>query len=242
VNQQFADRYWPNQDPIGKRIRLADRPEQWMRVVGVTATGRYMWIGELPMTFLYLPFAQQTRTRMSLVVETAAADASPLAAPLRDAIRALDPAMPITRERTVADLYHERAVQVPGIIATMVSSIGALGLVLTLVGLYGLVAFSVAGRTREIGIRMAIGAAKADVLRMVLRQGLALSLAGIALGGIASIGVARALAAAMVGVGAPNPLLYVATPAMLIALPAAASYLPARRAARVDPLVALREE
>ena len=120
-------------------------------------------------------------------------------------------------------------------------TMGALGLTLALVGLYGLVAYSVARRTREIGIRMAIGAARSDVLKMVLRQGMMLSLAGILVGGVASVGAARLLAAGMAGLGAPNPAAYVFVPILLICLTLAASYLPARRASAVDPLVALKE-
>ena len=119
---------------------------------------------------------------------------------------------------------------------------GLLGLTLALIGLYALIAYSVARRTREIGIRMAIGAGKADVLEMVLRQGLRLSIAGIVVGGVASVALARLLTAALVGLGTPNPATYVIVPAVLICLTMAASYFPARRASLVDPLVALRNE
>ena len=250
VNEQFANRYWPNQDPIGKRIRLPNKRQpgsaslsgERLEIVGVTRTGKYLWIAEAPMPFLYLPFAQQDRTRMSLLVESTSADASGLAAPLRELVASIDVAQPIANAQTFAQLYRQRAVAVPTIIMQTVGTIGVLGLTLALIGVYGLVAYSVTRRTREIGIRMAIGAAKSDVLAMVLRQGLILSVSGIAVGGVASVVVARALSAALVGIGRPNPITYVIVPLLLAGMTTAASYFPARRASLVDPLVALRYE
>jgi putative ABC transport system permease protein len=240
VNEEFAGTYWPGQNAIGKRLRLPEDNGPWIEIVGIARTAKYTWIGEQPMPFLYLPFAQQARTRMSLLVESATADAAGLASPLRGVVRALDVNQPVSNMTTLARLYRERAVGVPLIIMQTVGSIGLLGLTLTLIGLYGLVAYSVARRTREIGIRIAVGAARSDVLSMVLRQGIRLSLIGIFLGGIASVAVARILSAALIGVGATNPLVYVVVPLLLVGLTAAASYVPARRASRVDPLVALR--
>ena len=242
VNEQFAARYWPNQNAIGRRIRLPRRHDALLEIVGVTRTGKYTWIGEAPMPYVYVPFAQQPRARMSLLVESMMPDAAALAAPLREIVRTLDVDQPISKMQTYAHLYRERAVAVPGIIMQTVIAISLIGLTLALVGLYGLVAYSVSRRTREIGIRMAIGAARSNVLSMVLRQGLLLSVAGIALGGLASVGVARVLSAALVGVGPPNRAVYVIVPVALVTLTTAASYFPARRAAHVDPLVALRYE
>jgi putative ABC transport system permease protein len=242
VNEEFAKRYWPNADPIGKRLRLSDRPGTWMEVVGITKTGKYWWIAETPKPFLYLPFAQQERTRMTLLVETTNADAAFLAAPLRNVVGTLDVDLPVLDVQTYSSLYHERAIAVPLMIMQLVGTMGLLGLTLTLIGLYALVAYSVARRTREIGIRMAIGAGKSDVLQMVLRQGLMLSIGGIAVGGVASVAVARLLTATLAGVGTPNPATYAIVPAGLICLTMAASFFPARRASLVDPLVALRYE
>ena len=179
---------------------------------------------------------------MSLLVETTNADPALLAAPLREAVRRLDVNQPVFNVQTFSHLYRERTIAVPLMIVQMVGAMGLLGLTLTLIGLYGLVAYSVTRRTREIGIRMAIGAGKSDVLRMVLRQGLRLSAAGILLGGVASVVVARLLTAALAGLGAPSPATYVIAPVLLIGMTMAASYIPARRASRVDPLVALRHE
>ena len=242
VNEEFAKTYWPGADPIGKRVRLIDGDKPWVEVVGVTKTGKYMWIAETPKAFVYLPFAQQDRTRMSLIVETHSPDASYLATPLRDIVRTLDMNLPVLNTETYAQLFHERAIAVPLMIMQIVATMGLLGLALALIGLYALVAYSVARRTREIGIRMAIGAGKGDVLRMVMRQGLMLSIAGIAIGGVAGVVVVRLLTAALAGVGSPSPATYVIVPVALMCLTMAASYVPARRASLVDPLEAVRYE
>jgi predicted permease len=242
VNEEFAKAYWPGQPALGKRFRMNGGGEPWIEVIGLTKTGKYLFLAEPPTPFLYLPLAQHERTAMSLLVETTAADAAPLAAPLRDAVRSLDADQPIVSLRTFASLYQDRAIQVPRRVLQLVGAMGAMGLCLALMGLYGLVTYSVARRTRELGLRMAIGAARSDVLKMVLRQGFMLALKGIVVGGVASVGVARLLAAGMAGLGAPGVANYLAVPVVLAALTLAASYFPARRASAVDPLIALRDE
>jgi putative ABC transport system permease protein len=242
VNDEFAKRYWPDAEPLGRRIRLSDSPGSWMEVVGVAKTGKYWWIGETPKTFVYLPFAQHERTRMTLLAETMNADAAVVAAPLRNLMGTLDVTVPVRSIQTYASLYHERAIAVPLMIMQIVVTMGLIGLTLTLIGLYALIVYSVARRTREIGIRMAIGAGRADVLKMVLRQGLRLSIGGVVVGGVASVAVARLLTATLVGVGTPNPATYAIVPAGLICLTMASSFFPARRASLVDPLAALRQE
>jgi predicted permease len=240
VNEAFAETYWPNQDPIGKRVRLNDSQGRWLEVVGLTKTEKYTRIIEPPTPFLYLPFAQHERTRMSLLVETVDLDASALAAPLRDVVRTLDVDQPVFNLRTFSSFFEQQAVAPQLLVMKVSAAMGLLGLTLALVGLYGLVSYSVARRTREIGIRMAIGAARSDVLKMVLHQGMTLSLAGILVGGVASVAVARLLAAGLAGLGAANPATFVVVPILLISLTLAASYVPARRASKVDPLRALR--
>jgi predicted permease len=239
VNEAFASVYWPNQDPIGKRIRVN---EQWLEVVGVAQTTKYLNVVEVPTPFLYQAAAQNPRAAMSLLIETTSADAAGLGGPLRDVVRALDVNLPVSELRLFASFYASRSTAPRSMVMQVVSVMGLLGLTLALIGLYGLVTYSVARRTREIGLRMAMGAGKADVLKMVLRQGLTLSIAGILVGAIASIVVARALTAAMAGLGATNIATYVIVPIVLVCLTMAASYLPARRAASVDPLRALRYE
>jgi macrolide transport system ATP-binding/permease protein len=241
VNEEFAKRYWPDQEPIGKRIRLSSQGSI-LEVVGLAKTEKYAFIFEAPTPFLYLAFAQHQRTEMSLLVETANADASPLAEPLREVVQSLNVSQPISRLRTFASFYRQDAIAPPLLVLRTTATMGLLGLTLALVGLYGLVAYSVARRTREIGIRMAIGAGRSDVMMLVLRQGLMLSSVGVLVGGIASLAVGRLLIAGTSGLGAPSPATYVIVPVMLMVLTLLASYFPARRASRVDPLRALRHE
>jgi putative ABC transport system permease protein len=210
--------------------------------VGLAQTEKYSNILELPTAFLYLPYAQNEKPQMSMLVETINSDASPLAGPLRDLVRTYDVNQPVFSLRTFSTFYQQEATAAPLLVLRTATGMGLLGLSLALIGLYGLVAYSVARRTREIGIRMAIGAGRTEILKMVLGQGMMLSITGIVLGGIASVAVARLLAAGMAGLGAVNLSTYLVVPILLIALTLAASYIPARRASKVDPLRALRYE
>ena len=241
VNEQFANTYWPKQDPIGKRFRLNDRNGPWVEVVGLTRTSRYYFVAEPPQRFLYLPFAQEQNSRMSLLVETFG-DPAAIAAPLRGVVRAIDTNQPIYNVRTLSSFYEQRAISIAMTLMQVVGTMGLLGLTLALVGLYGLIAYSVSRRTQEIGIRMAIGADKIGVLKMVLRQGLVLVAAGIAVGTVISVVVARMLAIGLVGLGTPNPITYVVVPIALLLITLAACYIPARRASLIDPILALRYE
>jgi len=241
VNEEFAKTYWPNQDAIGKRFHLNDTKGPWIEIVGVTKTAKYLFVGETPTKFLYLPFAQNPTNQMLLIVETSG-DPTPAIAQVRNVVRDLDPNQPVFNVRTLSDFYQQRAVEVPMMIAEMITTLGLVGLTLALVGLYGLIAYSVGRRTQEIGIRMAIGANRGSVLRMILRQGLALSLTGIAIGGVATIAVAKLLAAGLAGLGVISPATFIAVPILLVLVTLAACYVPARRASRVDPIVALHYE
>jgi predicted permease len=241
VNEQFAKDYWPNQDPIGKRLRLAEEKDKWRTVVGVTTTGKYIFISENPQPFVYLPFAQYPRTRMVLLTETYG-DPAALAAPVREIVHTLDPNQPLFNMRTMSSFYHARAVSTPLFIMEIVAAMGIMGLTLAVIGLYGLVAYSVARRTREIGVRMAVGARRSDVLLMVLKQGLRLSLAGIAIGGLATLAGVRLLAAGLVGLATPNLATFALVPVLLLFATLASSYVPAHRASLIDPMLALRYE
>jgi putative ABC transport system permease protein len=240
VNQEFARRYWPNQDPIGKRIRLAGMDNAWMEIVGVAQTATYAYVGEPPNPFLYLPLAQNERSLLALFMDTSA-DPAALGSALRQTVHSLDPDQPVFNLRTMSELYRQRA-GVTRMIMEIVGSMGMVGLSLAVIGLYGLVAYSVARRTHEIGIRMAIGARRADVLRMVLQQGLRLSLLGIFIGGVISIVTTRLLMAGLAGLAKPTVATYVAVPGALLVVTLAACYLPAHRASRVEPMKALRYE
>jgi predicted permease len=242
VNQTMATRYWPGQDPIGKRIHLVGREGQpWAEVVGVAANNKYNWIGEAPSPWLYLAQRQDLGSRSTLVIASSG-DAAALAPPLRAIVREIDPNMPVSSVRTIEEFYYGNATGVVIMLTTITGVMGVMGLLLALVGLYGLVAYAVARRTREIGIRMAVGAQASSVLRMVLRHGLALSAAGVALGVIGSVGVSGLLNGVFPTAGDIDLTTYLLVVPILVGVSLFAAWIPARRAARIDPLEALRQD
>jgi putative ABC transport system permease protein len=245
VNEQVAQHYWPGQDPLGKRFRVNDSRGPWVEIVGLAKTSKYGFIMEPPTEFVYLPYQQRPQPEMTLLVESLG-DPSSLVTPLREVVRSLDANQPIYDVRTMEEFYRMRTVVVLNVVTGLIGAIGMMGLALAIVGLYGLVAYATSRRTKEIGIRMAIGAAQSDVLRMVLRQGVGLALAGLGIGLLASAGAARALSAVFPGGPAGDgrtdfvALLLVASAVLAATLLAA--FVPARRASRVNPTEALRCE
>lgn len=240
VNEVLAKHYWPGQDPIGKRFRLNGTDGPWVQIVGVAKKVKYLWVAEGPIDFFYLPLAQHPRQAITLLALTPGDPAS-LAEPLRQAIRSIDANQPIFGVRTFQEFYQYRAVSQPNVIVQTVGAMGVMGLVLAVVGLYGLVAYAASRRSREIGIRMAIGAARGTVLRMVLRQGLTLALSGLAIGLALSLGAERLLNGVFAGEGTDFVTYLLVAPALL-AVTAIAVYIPARRASRIDPMRVLRYE
>ena len=241
VNEAMAARYWPGQDPIGKRVQLIDRDRLWAEVVGVAANNKYNWIGEGPTPWLYLAQRQDPGFRSTLIVASSG-DAAALAAPLREIVKNIDPNMPVSGVRTMEEFYYGNASGIVRALTRVVGTMGLLGLSLALVGLYGLVAYSAARRTREIGIRMAVGAQSSSVLRMVLRHGLVLAAAGIVIGIVGSVAVGGLVRGIFPGAGTIDVMTYLLVVPLLVAVTLLATWIPARRAARTDPLVALRQE
>ncbi len=241
VNQTLAARYWPGQDPLGKRMRLqsADRP--WAQVIGVAADSKYNWVGEAPTPFVYLSRRQQGMPRGTLLVATTGPSTG-LVAPLRDVLRQIDPNLPTSPVRTMEEFYQGSAVNSVAGAIRMIAWMGTMGLALALVGLYSLMAYAVARRTREIGIRMAIGAQPGSVLRMVMGHGGWLVAAGVVLGLIGSASVRNLLRSIVPSRGEIDLVPYFVVVPILVAVTLAAAYVPARRASRINPLVALRQE
>jgi len=242
VNQHLAEHYWPGQNPLGKRFRLKDADNAWVEVVGVAKTSKYIFIAETPSDFVYLPHRQSRPTAMTLLAQFTG-DPTATTAALRQVVRDVDVNMPIFDTRTMEELYRMRAISVFNVLIATVGGLGLMGLGLAVVGLYGLVAYAASRRTREIGIRMAIGATNLSVVRMVLRQGVALALTGLVVGLAASVGAGRLLRAAFpAGIDQQDVVsLALVAPAVLVVTMLAA-YVPARRASRISPVQALRYE
>ena len=242
INQAMASRYWPGQDPVGKRVRFVSRPDQpWAEIVGVTADNKFNWIGEAPTPWLYIPQRQDTARRSTLVVASTGTSAS-IGAAVRDVARDLDPNMPVSGLRTIEEYYYGNAIGTVLILVRVVGGMGMLGLGLAMIGLYGLVAYAVARRTREIGIRMAVGAKPAAVLRDVLRHGFILAGAGIVLGALGCVAASGLLRSVFPNAGGIDTFGFMLVLPTIVAVTLIASYIPARRAARIDPLRALRIE
>jgi ABC-type antimicrobial peptide transport system permease subunit len=241
VNEQFAKHYWPGADALGKHLRLDSRADTPVEIVGVAQTMKYRSTMERPMDFVYLPLAQHPVARMILLLRTSG-DPLQLVKPVKDLVRALDPNLPMLQTRTYEDLYRYNTVEGPGIAIKLVSIMGALGLLLAIAGLYGLVAYNVSRRTREIGIRMAIGAGPSDVLRLVMGKGLVLVGMGTVIGLAMGFGVERLLNSMLFNLGGVDILAYVVVVPSLFLVTMLATYVPARRAARIAPTQALRYE
>jgi len=240
VNEELARHYWPRQSPIGKRFRLDNQKGPWVEIVGVAKQGKYLWIGEPPTEFLYFPLAQNPKSSMTLMAESLGASAA-LAEPLRQVVRSLDANLPVYNVRTMEEFFEKDTMSGPNFIIQTVAAMGLVGMVLAMVGLYGLVAYSASRRTREIGIRMAIGAQRSAVLRMVMRQGLVLGVSGVGVGLVASYGVAKLLTHWMAGTASDVSAFLPVAPALLV-VTVLAAYIPARRASLVDPVKALHYE
>ena len=242
VNQHLAQHFWPNQDALGKRFRVDDSEKKWIQIVGVAKTSKYIFIAEPPSDFFYVPYRQNKPQRMIMLTQSAA-DPTSLVTPLREVVHGLDTNLPIYNVRTMEELYRMRAVSVFNVLISIVAAMGLMGLGLSLVGLYGLVAYAAGRRTKEIGIRIAIGATRPTVLRLVLRQGIALALIGLVVGLFASVGAGELMRAAFPsGDNQRDVVAVVLVVPVVLAVTFLAAYIPARRASRIDPMKALRYE
>ena len=239
VNETMARRYWPDGDAVGARIRRGDSVVQ---VVGVARDAKYASLAEVSEPFLYHPLAQEPTTNLtlSLAVRTAG-DPLALREPIQREVRALIPSWPVFQFRTLAEGF-ELQQQLPRFSAALLGMLGSLGLLLAAVGLYGVMTYVVGQRTHEIGIRLALGSPVVRVMTLVVKQGMTVCLAGAGVGMAAALAVSQFLTSVLYGISPADPLTFVLVPVLLIGVGLLACYLPARHAARVNPLLALRRE
>jgi putative ABC transport system permease protein len=241
VNRTFAEREWPGRDPIGRRFKI-DNPDDsvWVTVVGVVGDVVQRELETEPRAQTYVPHGQNPWRTMTIIVRTSG-DPAAIAPAVRREIRAFDKDLPVARVATMAQVVRERMFQ-PRVYGAMFGIFAAAALLLASVGLYGVMAYSVAQRTHEIGVRMSLGAQPRDVLRLIVRQGARLTVLGLAIGLPVAFGLARLLRGTLYGVSPSDPATFVGISILLTTVAIVASYLPARRAARVDPMEALRSE
>jgi predicted permease len=240
VNETLARRFWPNESPIGKRLQLGKSGGAYYEIVGVAKDGKYLLLGEPPTEYLFLLHAQNYDGKMTLIAGTSGEPGN-LGDAIRQEVANLDSELPVSGVRTMP-AFLDRLLSGPKSIAGLASIFGVIALLVASVGLYGVMSYAVAQRAREVGIRMALGARAGDVLRLVLKEGLILIGAGIGIGLVAAVGATSVLSSFLYGVSRTDAATFVAVPVVLTAVALLASYLPARRAARVDPMVALRYE
>ena len=238
INESMAKRYWPDGKALGGRIRMG---ETLIEVVGIAADTKYASLTERPLPQLFYPLAQRNASTVRIIARTSG-DPTALVGGLQDAMRALDPNLPVYDARTLQE-HMQGALFVQRMAADLLGAMGVLALLLAAIGLYGVMSYAVNQRTQEMGIRLALGASPASLLSMIVGQGMTLTAIGLvvgwvlALGAFGSIGAMRSL---LPGISPLDPMTFVAVPMVLALIALVASWLPARRAGRIDPLVALR--
>lgn len=243
ISEELARRAFPGEDPVGRRIKVGgvrDPESPWRTVAGVVGGVRDNALAREPDPEIYLPLAQQPTRAMQVVARTATGGEG-AAETLRRVVHGIDRAQPVSQVALLADRVHD-SLAPQRFVTGLLAAFAGLALVLAAVGLYGVMAYAVGRRTREIGVRTALGARRGDVLALVLRQGAGLIVLGLALGALLAWGLARALAGLLYGVAPGDPVTFAGMAALLAVAALAATWLPARRAARLDPTEALRAE
>ena len=239
ISETAARQFWPGESPIGREVKRPSR-EQPFRIVGVAKDSKAWTLGEEYRPYIYLSKEQSTEIS-SMIVATGSIPEAQIVTELRRVARELDPRFVIMESKTVSE-HLSIALFAPRMAALLLGVFGALALILASTGLYGIVAFSVSRRTREMGIRLSLGADAATVVGMVLKSAMGLVAVGVMIGVVLSLGLAQAIRSFLYGVGATDPVTFIGVPALLAVVALAAAFVPARRASRVNPVEALKSE
>jgi putative ABC transport system permease protein len=249
INQTMARRYWPSEDPIGKLIKpqfpaanVPWRPattNTWLAIVGVVGDVKETGVNVEQQAEIYLPYLQNPSSLMNLLVRSKS-DPLRLVPAVRRKVLAVDGDQPVYNIKTMENVLSQ-SIATPQLITSLLTIFAAIALLLAAMGVYGVMSYSVAQRTHEVGVRMALGAQQQHVLRMILGHGLRLVLLGVGLGVMVALAVTRVISNLLFGVSATDPQVFVGVPLLLIAVALLATYFPARRALKVDPIIALRE-
>jgi predicted permease len=240
VNETFARKFWHGEDAVGKRFNFGSPSDPYWTVIGVVADGKYNSLGEDPKPVVYRPLMRDYNSNVTLVARVEGDPLTTLAS-LGRAVQSLDPTLPVYSPKTLSE--HMQIPLFPARMAAIVlGSFGLLALVLAAIGIYGVMSYVVAGRTREIGLRMALGADRASVLRLIVGQGMTLALIGLGVGLVLALAAARLLTSQLYGVSPTDPATFAGVVALLSSVAFLACYVPARRATKVDPMIALRYE
>jgi putative ABC transport system permease protein len=242
ISERIAQRWWKNKSPIGEQIRIgeADSKEPWMTVVGVVGDVSHNPYDRAPRPAIYVPYQQRPALWMDIGVRTAG-DPLLLAPAVTAAIHSVDPDQPISEMRSMEKSIHNRAIGL-NYVASLMGVFGIIALVLSAIGVYGVMSYMVSEQTRDIGLRMALGAPRGSVLGSVFRRGMTVTAAGLIVGMPLAYALARLMASLIYGVTSTDVLTFVGIPLALIGAAALAIYIPARRAMQIDPIIALRYE
>jgi putative ABC transport system permease protein len=238
LNHTLAERLWPGEEAVGRRFRLGSADGEEVEVVGVAADGKYLTLGEDPRPYVFFPLTQSYQPRVTILARTEGDARSEIAA-VRDAVARLDPALAVFGVKTMEG-FLDRSLAGPRSLAVLTGLFALLALIQAAVGIYGLMSYFASQRTHEIGIRMALGAKRSDVLGLVVRQGLARAAAGLLIGLAGALALGRVMASVLYGTSGHDPVVLTTLSAALAAIAFVACYLPARRASRADPTAALR--
>lgn len=243
IDQKVAERSWPGEDPVGKRIKssMDGRGEQWMTIIGVVGDVRHSGLDAQTYAAIYVPYVQRpVRARDVTVAIRTSDDPTKIINAIRGQVQSVDRNLPVSFD--TMEQFFSRSIANRRYNMLLIGIFAALAILLSVVGIYGVMSYSVTQSTREIGVRMALGAQQSDVLRLVLGNGMALTGAGVIMGTVAAFGLTRLMASLLFGVSATDTVIFAAVAVLLTSISMLACYLPARRATKVDPMVALRYE